>query len=196
MLKGARLAVVVTSALAGLCAATCDSAGARAQVIGSAGGAFELTDHNGKPFSSATLAGKPYALFFGYTNCPDICPTTLIEITNLLRRLGANADRLQVLFVTVDPEHDTPEHLRVYLESFDPRIVALTGSAEQIAAVAKAWKASYYMLPEDGGGYAVVHSAYVYLMDRDNRLADTFGFQEAEHAQLAKLEKLLAGSDK
>jgi protein SCO1/2 len=155
------------------------------------GGRFELIDHNGKPFSSGTLAGWPYAIFFGFTNCPDVCPTTLLMMSNVLAKLGADADRLKVLFVTVDPERDTPEQLRTYLSSFDQRIVGLTGSAEEIAATAKAWDAFYNKLPEDKGGYTIVHSAYVYLMDRDNRLVDTLNFQDDESVQVEKLRKLL-----
>jgi protein SCO1/2 len=155
------------------------------------GGRFELTDHNGKAFSSATLAGTPYAIFFGFTNCPDICPTTLLLMSNALAKLGPDGDRLKVLFVTVDPEQDTPERLRTYMSSFDPRIVALTGSTEQIAATAKLWKAFYHQLPEDKGGYTIVHSAYVYLMDRDGRLAGTLGFQDDEAVQVEKLRNLL-----
>jgi protein SCO1/2 len=112
-------------------------------------------------------------------------------MSNALARLGPDADRLRVLFVTVDPEQDTPEQLAKYMASFDPRITALTGSAEQIAATAKLWKAFYHKLPEDRGGYSIVHSAYVYLMDRDNRLAGTLGFQDAEAAQDEKLRKLV-----
>src|SRR6185436_11893648 len=104
-------------------------------------GNFELTDHNGKPFSSAALAGVPYAIFFGVTNCPDVCLTTLLLLSNALARLGADADRLRVLLVTVDPEQDTPEQLRKYLSSFDAHILALTGTPEQIDATAKLWKA-------------------------------------------------------
>jgi protein SCO1/2 len=158
---------------------------------GTPGGRFELIDQDGKVFSSATLAGTPYAVFFGFTNCPDVCPTTLLMMSNALARLGPDADRLKVLFVTVDPEQDTPDQLRKYMASFDPRITALTGSAEQIAATAKLWKAFYHKLPEDKGGYTIVHSAYVYLMDRDNRLAGTLGFQEEEAAQVQKLRQLL-----
>jgi protein SCO1/2 len=155
------------------------------------GGRFELIDHNGKPFPSEMLAGRPYAIFFGFTNCPDVCPTTLLMMSNVLAKLGADADRLKVLFVTVDPERDTPEQLRTYLSSFDQRIVGLTGSAEEIAATAKAWDAFYNKLPEDKGGYTIVHSAYVYLMDRDNRLVDTLNFQDDESVQVEKLRKLL-----
>jgi protein SCO1/2 len=158
MIRRASRLVLVAAVIAAVAAS---ASTARAQVIGSTGGAFELTDHNGRPFSSTRLAGRPYALFFGYTNCPDVCPTTLLEMTNLLRRFGDKADRLAVLFITVDPEQDTPEHLRVYLGSFDPRIIALTGSPEQIAQAAQGWKAHYHKLPnERGSGYEVVHSAW------------------------------------
>jgi len=169
---------------------------AQAQAVGSIGGSFELTDHNGKPFSSTALAGQPYAIFFGFTHCPDVCPTTLLEMSNNLRSLGSDGDRLKVVFVTVDPERDTPAHLRDYLSSFDPRIVGLTGSESQIAAAAKGWNAFYNKIPEGDGTYTIAHSAYVYLMSRDNRLVGTLGFQESQAEQLAKLRRLLevAGS--
>jgi protein SCO1 len=154
------------------------------------GGPFELTDQNGKAFSSKQLAGRPYAIFFGFTNCPDVCPTTLLEMSNHLAKLGPDADRLAVVFVTVDPERDTPEQLRTYLSAFDPRIIGLTGSPEQVAAAAKAWKAFHNKIPEDGGSYTVVHSAYVYLMDVDNRCIGTMGFQDSEEGQLEKMRKL------
>jgi protein SCO1 len=150
---------------------------AYAQAIGSAGGTFELIDHNGKPFSSSALLGAPYAIFFGFTNCPDVCPATLLETSNNLERLGADGDRLKVVFVTIDPERDTPNQLHAYLSSFDPRIIGLSGSEQQIAAAVKRWDAFYNKLPESDGSYTIVHSAYVYLMDRNN-LVDTLGFDE------------------
>jgi len=165
---------------------------ALAQAVGSPGGSFELTDHNGRPFASTALAGRPHAIFFGFTHCPDVCPTTLLEMSNNLASLGADADRLRVVFVSVDPERDTPERLREYLSAFDPRIIALTGSEPQIAAAAKGWGAFYSKVPEDNGTYTIAHSAYVYLMDADNRLVDTLGFQENEPEQLTKLRRLLA----
>jgi protein SCO1 len=158
-------------------------------------GTFELTDHHGRTFASSALAGQPYAIFFGFTYCPDMCPTTLLEMSNNLRSLGADADRLKVVFVTIDPERDTPEQLRKYLSSFDPRILALTGTNEQIAAAAKGWNAFYSKVPEDNGAYTMAHSAYVYLMDADNRLTGTLGFQESEAEQLAKLRRLLGVGD-
>jgi protein SCO1 len=168
---------------------------ASAQARGSLGPAFELTDHNGKAFSSTALAGQPYAVFFGFTHCPDVCPTTLLEMSNNLKALGADADRLRIVFVTVDPERDTPEQLRQYLDSFDPRIVGLTGSEQAIAAVAKGWNAFHNKIPEGDGTYTMVHSAYVYLMDRGNRLVDTMGFLDSEVDQVAKLKALIASRE-
>jgi protein SCO1/2 len=180
---------------AGVCVGTGLATLAHAQPRDTLGPSFELTDHNGKPFSSAALAGRPYAVFFGFTHCPDVCPTTLLEMSNVLQSLGADADRLRIVFVTVDPERDTPEQLRQYLESFDPRIIGLTGSEQQIAAVAKGWNAFHNKIPEGDGTYTVVHSAYVYLMDRGNRLAGTMGFQDTEAEQVAKLKALIGSRE-
>jgi protein SCO1/2 len=185
------IALLLIVLFAGLNAAVGWTGAANAQAVGSPGGSFELTDHNGKPFSSALLTGTAYAIFFGFTHCPDVCPTTLLEMSNNLAKLGEDGDRLKVLFVTIDPERDTPDHLRAYLSSFDPRIVGLTGSDEQIARAAKGWNAFYNKLPEDDGSYTMAHSAYVYLMDRANRLTGTIGFQDAEAEQLAKLRALV-----
>jgi protein SCO1 len=113
---------------------------AAAQAALDVGGPFTLIDQHGRAFSSEALAGRPYAIFFGFTNCPDVCPTTLLEMSNHLAKLGPDADRLAVVFVTVDTERDTPERLRAYLSTFDPRIIGLTGSPEQVAVAAKAWK--------------------------------------------------------
>jgi protein SCO1/2 len=154
--------------------------------------AFAAIDHTGRSFSSASLAGQPYAIFFGFTRCPDVCPTTLLEMSQRLQDLGTDGDRLKVVFVTVDAGHDSPERLREYLASFDSRIIGLTGSAEQIAAIARVWNVFYYKLPEADGSYSFTHSAYVYLMDRNNRRAGTLTFQDSEAEQLAKLKTLLA----
>src|SRR5262245_59861648 len=158
------------------------------------GPTFELIDQNGHPFSGAALAGRPYAIFFGFTHCPDVCPTTLMTLSNTLQRLGADADHLRILFVSVDPERDTPEQLRQNLAAFDARIIGLTGSEAQIAAAAKRWKVFHNKIREDDGSYTIVHSAYVYLMDRANRLVGTMGFQDSEEEQAAKLRGLLEGT--
>jgi protein SCO1/2 len=155
--------------------------------------AFELIDQSGRPFLGSALAGRPYAVFFGFTRCPDVCPTTLMAISNALKHLGPQADRLTILFVTVDPERDTPEELRRYLAAFDARIIGLTGTEAQIAAAARGWNVFHNKIPEDDGTYTVVHSAYVYLMDRTNRLVGTMGFQDSEEEQAAKLRSLIEG---
>lgn len=189
-----RYVIAAVFCAATACAGLHASAFAQADKPGHVGGAFELMDHFGKPFSSAQLAGVPYAIFFGFTDCPDVCPTTLVSMSNNLVALGQDAAALRVIFVSVDPERDTPEHIRDYLTSFDARIIGLTGSAEQIAATAKAWNAFYHRLAESNGSYTITHSAYVYLMDRDNRLRGTLGFQETEAEQMRKLKALLAGT--
>lgn len=154
------------------------------------GGAFSLTTHEGRPFSSDNLGGRPYVLFFGFTNCPDVCPTTLLEMTNHLEALGRDADRLAVLFVTVDPERDTAEHLKAYLAAFDRRIVGLTGSPAQIAAVARAYRA-FYEKVATSTGYTMNHSASLFLVDAKGSLAGTTNHQETEAVQREKLRRLL-----
>jgi len=155
------------------------------------GGSFQLTDHEGKAFSSDKIQGYPFALFFGFMNCPDVCPTTLLEMTNRLRELGRDGDRLKVLFVSVDPERDTPGHLKAYLASFDPRIVGLTGNAAEIASVVHAYRAHYEKVATSSG-YTLHHTSKVYLMDRHGQLASTIGYEEGEAVQREKLRLLLA----
>jgi len=155
------------------------------------GGPFTLTTVEGKPFSSEMLKGRPYALFFGFTNCPDVCPTTLLEMSNALTALGPDGDRLNVLFVTVDPEHDTAEHLKTYLSAFDQRIIGLTGSADVIASVARAYHVFYEKVPTSSG-YTMNHTAAVFLMDRKGALAGTTSHEESETVQHDKLRRLLS----
>lgn len=154
------------------------------------GGPFRLTSHEGKPFTEADLKGKPFAVFFGFTHCPEVCPTTLYDLTQDLAALGADADRLRVAFVTVDPEQDTPDLLKTYLSSFDPRIVGLTGTPEEIAAVAKAYKIYYRKVPTDSG-YTMDHSATIFLMDSKGDFYGTSNFQEPEETRRAKLKQLI-----
>ena len=111
--------------------------------VAAIGGPFSLTDQNGRTVTDRTSRGKPFLVFFGYTKCPDFCPTTMFEISEMLQKLGPAADRTRALFITVDPERDTPAALKDYVSSFDPRITALTGEPEAIAAVAKAYRAYF-----------------------------------------------------
>ncbi|HEU6441820.1 MAG TPA: SCO family protein [Microvirga sp.] len=154
------------------------------------GGPFRLTSHEGKPFTDADLKGKPFAVFFGFTHCPEVCPTTLYDLTQDLEALGSDADRLRVAFITVDPEQDTPDLMRTYLSSFDPRIVGLTGTPEEVAAVAKAYKIYYRKVPTDSG-YTMDHSATVFLMDSRGDFYGTSNFQESAEIRRGKLRQLI-----
>jgi len=154
------------------------------------GGPFNATDADGKPFFSTELAGHPYAIFFGYTHCPDVCPTTLTEMTNHLAKLGSSGDRLKIVFVTVDPARDTAPYLKTYLTAFDPRIIGLTGSDAQVAQIARAYRIFYQKEPGKDGEYSMNHSATMFLMDSNGRFAGTLNYQEDEPVQFAKLKRL------
>lgn len=131
---------------------------------------FTLTGHDGKPYHLAQSRGKVVALFFGYTHCPDVCPTTLLEFAQAGKLLGKDAQQLQVLFVSVDPERDTPSVLAAYVPHFDPRFLGLSGSPAQVAAVARQYKIVSQRHATADGGYSVDHSAGSYLFDRDGQL--------------------------
>lgn len=155
------------------------------------GGPFAMRDHKGARVTEKDLLGRPSAIFFGYTHCPEVCPTTMWELTQRLKELGPKADPLQVLFVSVDPARDTPETMATYLQSFDPRIRALIGTEEEVAAMARAWKVFYKKGPEEKGRYDYDHTASVYLMDESGRFVGTIGWGESEEGQRAKLRRLL-----
>jgi protein SCO1/2 len=157
------------------------------------GGPFELTTHEGKRLSSTEFAGTPFAVFFGFTHCPDVCPTTMLDLSNIIKQLGPDADRMRYFFITVDPERDTPEHLKLYLSNFDPRITGLVGTPAEIAAVAKAYRAFYEKVPTKDG-FTFNHTALIYLMGRDGRLAGTINYQESAETQLKKLRRLIGQS--
>ena len=154
------------------------------------GGPFELTDQHGHGVSQADVAGKPYAVFFGFTHCPDVCPTTLFTLSEQLKALGPAADKLKVFFVSVDPERDTREQLELYMTSFDPRIQALTGTTENIDRMIKNFRAYYRKVP-NAGGYTMDHTAVVYLMDAQGRFMTTLDAHEGADIQLGKLKRLL-----
>jgi protein SCO1 len=141
---------------------------------------FKLMNHEGRGIARADMRGKPFVVLFGYTNCTDICPTSLFEASALLRDLGQAADRLPILFVTVDPENDTPEHLKSYLEAFDERIVGLTGSREQIAAVTAAFAEPFKSSNSADGQSGSSHSNQLFFMDRYGLLAKPIGYTESE----------------
>ena len=152
--------------------------------------AFNLLTQHGTPFTERDIAGLPTALFFGFTFCPDICPSTLMELTNDLEVLGTDGDRIKVVFVSIDPDRDTQAHLKEYMSSFDPRIVAASGSPESIAAMARAFGAKYRKVPT-GSGYTFDHSSAVFLLDRDGEMSAVLDAGEPQHRRLAKLRGLL-----
>ncbi|WDZ95524.1 SCO family protein [Herbaspirillum sp. WKF16] len=127
---------------------------------------FALTDHNGQPRTLADFKGKVVVMFFGYTQCPDVCPTTMVEMANVMKELGPDADRVQVLFVSVDPERDTQEILAQYVPAFDKRFLGLRGSLEQTEKVAKEFKVFYQKVPgKQAGSYTMDHTAGSYVFD-------------------------------
>ncbi|HEY0665799.1 MAG TPA: SCO family protein [Gallionella sp.] len=130
---------------------------------------FQLTDHNGKPRTLADFRGKVTVLFFGYTHCPDVCPTTLADMAQVMRMLGKDAARVQVLFVTVDPERDRPGLLKQYAPAFDPSFLSLYGDAQATQRAAAAFDIKYEKQPT-ASGYSVDHSAGTYLIDPQGRV--------------------------
>lgn len=163
-----------------------------ALAISGIGGPFTLTGSNGKPFSSVSLSGKPYAIFFGFTHCPDVCPTTLARMVKLRNELGGTGLPFEILFVTVDPERDGPAEIGKYAELFNSPVVGLTGTPAQIAQVKKQFGIFSGKVPDENGGYSVDHTATVLLFDRNGRFTGTIAPEEQESAALAKLKRISA----
>ena len=156
------------------------------------GGPFELTAPDGSTVTDKTLAGKPFAIFFGFTRCPDVCPTTLSRLAQLRKRMGEDGDKFDIVFVSVDPEHDTPEDIGNYVALFGTPIIGLTGTDEQIARIVKAYHVFYRKIPVEGGDYTIDHTAAVYLMDRSGKLQSIIDHQESADTSLDKLKRLVA----
>jgi protein SCO1/2 len=155
------------------------------------GGPFHLTDQNGRAVSEKDLIGKPTMLFFGFTYCPDVCPTTLTDMTGWLKALGPDADKLNVFYVTIDPERDTAARLKSYLTAFDPRIRGLTGSPAAIAQAAHDYNVYYQKAPLQGGDYTMDHSTLIYLIDAKGHMAELVQYGSPKDQVLASLKRLL-----
>lgn len=156
------------------------------------GGPFTLTNQSGQKVTEKVLEGPGASLvFFGFTHCPDVCPTALYEITQLYQALGPKGDRLRTFFITVDPERDTPELLRDYISSFDPRIVGLTGSPTDTAAALKAYRGYARKVPLEGGQYTMDHTALVYLMDSKGRFIESFNLKRPPEEAAKEIQKYL-----
>ena len=157
------------------------------------GGPFRLTDQNGRTVTEQDFKGAPFLVFFGFTHCPDVCPTTLFEVSEILRTLGPDAARVRVAFITVDPERDSPAQLASYLKSFHPRLVGLTGTPAEIEAVTKAYRVYVKKVadPKSGAGYTFDHSAIIYLMGPDGAYLAHFTHATSVDAMAERLAKLL-----
>jgi len=158
---------------------------------GEIGGKFALIDDNGKPFTDAELKGKWHLVFFGYTHCPDICPTALNDLSLALNQLGSKEKEIDIVFISVDPERDTPAVLKSYVESFGGPITGLTGTPEEVAEAAKDYHVYYAKHPAVGGGYDMDHSATIYIMDPQGRFIATFAPGDTPDTMTGRLRKLL-----
>jgi protein SCO1/2 len=167
--------------LAGAVAVTMWGRGPGAPAPSAIGGPFTLTDQDGRKVTQDDFRGQPVLVFFGYTHCPDVCPTTLFEISEVMRKLGADA-KVRGAFVTVDPERDTPDLLKSYLSSFDKRIGGLTGDRPAIDAMLRNYRVYSKKIPGEGEGYSMDHSAIVYLMDRQMRFINALPLQDEDRA--------------
>lgn len=166
--------------------------GAASAYANSIGGPFTLTAPDGSTVTEKTLAGKPYAIFFGFTRCPDVCPTSLARMAALRKRLGANGMKFNIVFVSVDPEHDKPADLGNYVALFGTPIMGLTGTEAQIAAIKKEYGVYSAKVPQPGGDYTIDHTAAIYLMTSQGRFSGTIDHQESEDTALEKLKRLVA----
>jgi protein SCO1/2 len=159
----------------------------------SLGGPFTLVDQNGKPFSSDTLKGKPTLIYFGYAFCPDVCPTSLLLMETAIEKLGPDtARKVNLVFITIDPERDTPTLIKGYVENFSPTFIGLTGTEEQIAQAARAYRVYYQKRPsKDGSPYLMDHSSIVYVLDRNGRFVTHFTHEAKAEAIAAAVQRLL-----
>ena len=153
------------------------------------GGPFRLTDQNGNTISDQNLRGHPSLVFFGFTHCPEVCPTALADISQIMDTLGPDAGKLNAVFITVDPERDTPAVLKDYLSSFNPRLIGIGGDADALAAVAKAYRVYYKKVPLKDGDYTMDHTAIVYLMDKNVQFVAPFSLKRRPEDAAADLRR-------
>ena len=155
------------------------------------GGPFQLTDQAGQAVTENNLKGKPTLIFFGFTHCPDVCPTSLFEISEVLKAMGKDADRVNAYFVSVDPERDTAAAMKDYLSSFDPHLKGLTGDPQAVAKVLSAYRVYSRKVPLKDGGYTMDHTALIYLMDREGRFVSPFNLKRSPAEAAVDLKRYL-----
>ncbi len=152
---------------------------------------FSMVDHEGAPVGPKELLGRPSMVFFGFTFCPDVCPTTLADISGWLDDLGPDAERLSVVFISVDPERDTPEAMADYVAAFHPQIRGWTGSPEDVAQAADAFRVTYEKVPLDDDGYTMDHTASVILFDATGKFRSTIDYHEPREVAVPKIRLAL-----
>ena len=155
------------------------------------GGRFTLQDQTGRTVSNETLQGKPFAIFFGFTRCPDVCPTTLSRMAALRKKMGKDGDKFEIVFVSVDPEHDKPADIGQYLTLFETPILGLTGTADQLEVIRKAYHVYVKRVPLEGGDYTIDHTATIFLMARNGDFVTTIDAHEADKPSLEKLDRII-----
>ena len=155
------------------------------------GGPFQLTDQHGKAVTDKNLKGKPTLIFFGYTHCPDVCPTSLFEISEVLRAMGKDADKVNAVFISVDPERDTPATMKDYLSSFDPHLEGLSGDPAETAKVITSYRVYAKKVPTKDGDYTMDHTALIYLMDREGRFVSPFNLKRTPEEAAVELKRYL-----
>jgi protein SCO1/2 len=155
------------------------------------GGPFQLTDQAGQTVTEKDLQGKPTLIFFGFTHCPDVCPTSLFEISEVLRAMGKDADRVNAWFISVDPERDTAAAMKDYLSSFDAHLQGLTGSPDAVARVISGYRVYAKKVPLKDGDYTMDHTAVVYLMDRDGKFVAPFNLKRTPEEAAKDLQRYL-----
>ncbi|WP_420134322.1 SCO family protein [Rhodopseudomonas sp.] len=157
----------------------------------SIGGPFQLTDQNGQTVTEQSLKGKPTLIFFGFTHCPDVCPTSLFEISQVLQAMGKDADRINAYFISVDPERDTPVAMKDYLSSFDPHLKGLTGTREATDKIEKSYRVYAKKVETKDGDYTMDHTALIYLMDKNGNFVAPFNLKRKPDEAAADLKRYL-----
>jgi len=186
------VAAFTASLLIGLLAMLWAMGGVRGVATPAAiGGPFQLTDQRGTSVTEKDLQGKPTLIFFGFTHCPDVCPTSLFEISEILRALGTDADRVNAYFISVDPDRDNAAAMKDYLSSFDPHFRGLTGDAAAVQKVITAYRVYARKVPLKDGDYTMDHTALIYLMDRDGKFVAPFNVNRKPEEAAADLKKYL-----
>jgi protein SCO1/2 len=155
------------------------------------GGPFQLTDQHGKAVTDKSLKGKPTLIFFGYTHCPDVCPTSLFEMSEVLRAMGKDADKVNAVFISVDPERDTQATMKDYLSSFDPHLEGLSGDPAEVAKVITSYRVYAKKVPAKDGDYTMDHTALIYLMDRNGQFVSPFNLKRTPEEAATELKRYL-----